>query len=60
LRSGKKIRRADIRREHAFFDDAVGVVALDAVDARDAPLSVENELGFDRLEVDRPLAPRAP
>src|SRR6266568_2789823 len=56
---GERIGRTDVRREHALFDDAVRVVALDAVDARDAPFRVEDELGFDRLEVDRAaLLPR--
>src|SRR6266516_3139046 len=56
---GEKIGRTDVRREHALFDDAVRVVALDAVDARDAPFRVEDELGFDRLELDRAaLLPR--
>ncbi len=56
---GEKIGCADVRRKHALFDDAMGVVALDPVDALDAPFRVEDELGFDRLEVDRaPLLAR--
>src|SRR6266568_1467986 len=50
---GERIGRTDVRREHALFDDAVRVVALDAA------FRVEDELGFDRLEVDRAaLLPR--
>ena len=48
----QKIRGADIGREHALLDDAVGVVAADRDDARDLALVVEDHLRLDRLEID--------
>src|SRR5882762_5705500 len=56
---GENVRGANVRGEHALLDDAVGIVALDLLDARKTPLAVEDELGFDRLEIDRAaLLPR--
>src|SRR5207245_11383333 len=51
LALGENVRGANVRGEHALLDDAVGIVALDLLDARRAPLAVEAELGFGRLEI---------
>jgi hypothetical protein len=54
----QEVRRADVRGEHAFLDDAVGVVAFDAMDVADLAVVAELHLRLDRLEVDR-ATPRA-
>src|SRR3954469_9593023 len=46
------IRRADIRGEHAFLDQAMRIIALCRDNALDFSLVVEKHLGFDRLEID--------
>ena len=47
------IRRADVGRQHAFLDDAVGVVADHRHDVLDLALVVELDLRFGRTEIDR-------
>ncbi len=44
---------ADVRREHAFLDQPVRVVANDRDDPHDLAAHVELELHLDAVEVDR-------
>jgi len=55
----EEVGRADVRREHAFLDDSVGVIALNPVDAQQPVVVVEDELGLYRLEVDCTALSRA-
>ncbi len=48
----QEVGGADVGREHAFLDQAVGVVALDRDDALDLALVIEDDLRLDGLEVD--------
>jgi hypothetical protein len=50
---GQEIRGADVGRQHAFLDDAVGVVAHHRHDVLDLALVVEQHLRFGGLEIDR-------
>src|SRR5258706_1465938 len=50
--SVQKTGGADVRRKHAFLDQAVRVVALHRNDALDLAMRVENHLGFDAVEYD--------
>ncbi len=47
-----EIRRAGVGRQHAFLDQAVGVVARVGLDALDAAQRVADDAGLDRVEVD--------
>ena len=49
----EELRGADVRREHAFLDQLVRVVAHDRHDADDLALHVELELHLHAVEVDR-------
>ncbi len=51
--AGQEIGGADIGGQHAFLDQAVGIVALRRHDAFDLALVVEEHLGLDGFEVDR-------
>ena len=47
-----EVGRAGIGRQHAFFDQAVGVVAGIGFNAFDAPQRIADDAGLDRIEVD--------
>ena len=51
--AGQEIGGGHIGRQHAFLDQAVGIVALGGDDAFDLALVVEEHLGLDGFEVDR-------
>jgi len=53
LALAQEIGGADVGREHAFLDHAVSVVATCGNDASDLAFVVENDLRFDRFEIDR-------
>ncbi len=56
---GQELRRADIRRQHAFFDQLVRIVARRGNDLRDLAVLVEFQREFDGVEVDgATLVPR--
>ena len=50
----QKFRSAYVCRQHAFLDQTVRVVAHDRHDARDLAAAIEDHLGLDGLEIDRP------
>ena len=49
----QKIRGAHVGRQHALFDHAMRIVALDRHDALDLALLVKNDFGFGGLEINR-------
>ena len=53
----QEIRRTHVGRQHTFFDQAVGVVALHRQNAFDFALVIENHLGFDGFKIDRAPLP---
>ena len=56
----EEVRRADVGRQHAFLDQAVGIVALVGFDALDLAVVVEDHARLDGLEVDGAALLRAP
>ena len=50
----QKVRSTDIRRQHAFLDHPVSIVAHHRHNIFDLAELIEDHLGFGRLEVDRP------
>ena len=49
----EEFRRADIGRQHAFFDQAMCFIARSGLDAIDLAVVVEDHDGFRGLELDR-------
>ena len=48
----EEVRCADVGRQHAFLDDAVGVVAFVGFDALDLAVVVEDHARLDGFEID--------
>lgn len=49
----QKLCRANIRRQHTFFNQLVGIVADDGHDFFNFAVAVEKHLGFDAFKLHR-------
>ncbi len=53
---GNEFRRADIRSQHGFFNQTMGIIAHTGHDVLDAPQVVANDLGFGGIKIDSATA----